>query len=146
MKDRKFTVALRAISLVGILHVALSAQGYYKPRVYIEQSDSWEVDNGGSGSIGILDSWTGGGARPQTAEIIKTFKQRCPSVIVTTNKDRADYVVVWEHEGGKSPVIKDNKYAVFDSEGDAIASGSTRSLGNAVKDACAEIKRDLRYR
>ena len=32
--------------------------------------------------------------------------------------------------------------AVFNAEGDAIRSGSTRSLGNAVKEACAAMVAD----
>jgi hypothetical protein len=144
MKDRKFTVALRAISLVGILHVALSAQEYSKPRVYIEQSDSWSIEGGVSGIDDAFGGGAQGGARPQTAEIIKTFGKRCPSVVITMKKDRADYVVLLEHEGGQEMVSKDNKFVVFDGDGDAIASGSTRLLGNAVKDACAAITKDLR--
>ena len=45
-------------------------------------------------------------------------------------------LLVLEHEGGKIFVRKDNKFALYNADGDAIASGSTRSLGNAVKDAC----------
>lgn len=144
MKNRKFTVALCAILLVALLHVALTAQEDSKPRVYVEQSDSWAVAGGLGGVDGVLGGGTQGGARPQTAEIIKTFGKRCPSIVITMKKDRADYVVLLQHEGGKDMVSKDNKYAVFDGEGDTIASGSTRSLGNAVKDACAAITKDIR--
>jgi hypothetical protein len=48
-------------------------------------------------------------------------------------------VVMLDHEGGKGLVLKDNKFAAFDKEGDAIRSGSTRSLGNSVKEACTAI-------
>lgn len=61
---------------------------------------------------------------------------------VTNNKDRANYAVILDHEGGKGYFRKDNKVAVFNRDGDAIFSDSTRSLGNAVKDACAAIKKD----
>ena len=82
-----------------------------------------------------------GGARPQTAEIIKTFNERCPEVTVTMNKDKADFIVLLDHEGGKGYARKDNKVAVFSKDGDAIFSKSTRELGNAVKDACEAIKK-----
>jgi len=144
MRGRKFTVVPCAILLVGLLQIALSAQEDSKPRVYIEQSDSWEVTAGLSGAGDVLGGGAQGGARPQTAEVIKTFRKRCPGLVVTMKKDRADYVVLLQHEGGKNGVGKDNKFAVFDDEGDAIASGSTRSLGNAVKDACVAITRDVR--
>ncbi len=83
-----------------------------------------------------------GGARPQTAEIMKTFSERCMSTTVTIKRDNADYVVVLDHEGGKEIVRRDNKIAVFDKNGDMIYSGSTRILGNAVKDACSAIERN----
>jgi hypothetical protein len=144
MKNRKFTVALCAILLVALLHVVLTAQEDSKPRVYIEQSDSWAVAGGLGGVDGVLGASTQGGARPQTAEIIKTFGKRCPSIVVTMKKDRADYVGLLQHEGGKDTISKDNKFVVFDGAGDSLASGSTRTLGNAVKDACAAITKDMR--
>ena len=144
MRGRKFTVVPCAILLVGLLQIALSAQEDSKPRVYIEQSDSWEVSAGVSGAGDVLSGGAQGGARPQTAEVIKTFRKRCPGVVVTMIKDRADYVLLLQHEGGKNGFGRDNKFAVFDDEGDAIASGSTRILGNAVKDACVAITRDVR--
>jgi hypothetical protein len=48
-------------------------------------------------------------------------------------------VVLLDREGGKGLLRRDNKIAVFDREGDLLHSGSTRSLGNAVKDACEAI-------
>lgn len=113
-----------------------------RARVFVVESDSWAVGD----ELGIPDfddfgSITGG-ARPQTAEIVKTMHDRCPDVVVTRKEDRADYVLVLEHEGGKVFVRKDNKFALYDAGGDAIASGSTRLLGNAVKDACAAIESD----
>ncbi len=114
-----------------------------KTRVFVTDSKSWEIQGG----VGISEDAGGGsvrgGARPQTAEIIKTFRERCPSVTVTLNKDKADYVVLLEHEGGKDLVRRDNKVVVFDREGDAIFSNSTRSLGNAVKDSCRAIQQHL---
>ena len=38
---------------------------------------------------------------------------------------------------------RDNKFAVYNKDGDVIASGSTRTLGNAVKNACLAIDKDL---
>ncbi len=144
MKDRKFTVVPYAILLIGFLQAVSSAQEEFKPRVYIEQSDSWEIEGGIGGSEGAIVGSTQGGARPQTAEIIKTFGKRCPFVVVTMKKERADYVVLLQHEGGKDVIRKDNKFAVFDNDGDTIASGSTRNLGNAVKNSCAAITKDVR--
>ncbi len=113
-----------------------------KVRVFILDSQSWEV----SGGIGVSRDGGGGGAsggaRPQTAEIMKTFADRCPSCTVTIDKSKADYSVRLDHEGGKMTILRDNKVAVFNRDGDMIYSASTRTLGNAVKDACAAIEKD----
>ena len=72
-------------------------------------------------------------------EIIKTFTQRCPELVVTMDRTKAQYVVLLDHEGGKGYARKDNKIAVFKNNGDLVYTGSTRSLGNAVKDACVKM-------
>ena len=114
-----------------------------KIRIYVTDSQSWEVTGGWGASNGSGGGGTTGGARPQTAEIIKTFNQRCPEYTVTNNRERANYAVILDHEGGKGALRHRNKIAVFNRDGDAIFSNSTRELGNAVKDACAAIAVDL---
>ena len=117
-----------------------------KPRVFITESQSWELKGGSGGAVvkgvGGFGGKFGGGARPQTAEIIKTFHKRCGGCIVTMKEERADFVVILEHEGGKDLLRKDNKFVVFRADGDAIKSGSTRSLGSAVKKACSALMGD----
>jgi hypothetical protein len=114
-----------------------------KTRVFVTDSQSWET-RGGSSAGGNRNGWGGsswlaGGARPQTAEIIKTLNQRCPEIIVTNNLQKADFVLTLDHEGGKGALTHHNKIAVFNHDGDDIFSNSTRELGNAVKDACAAM-------
>ena len=70
---------------------------------------------------------------------MKTFGEHCLACIVTMKKEKADYIVILQHEGGKRIGQRDNKVVVFNREGDSIYSGSTRSLGNSVKDACEAI-------
>lgn len=111
-----------------------------KTRVFVTDSQSWETRGGsaagGTGHGWASHSWMSGGARPQTAEIIKTLNQRCPEIIVTDNPARADFVLTLDHEGGKSALARHNKIALFNRDGDDVFSTSTRSLGNAVNDAC----------
>jgi PEGA domain-containing protein len=128
--------------LVVSLFVLPAVAQTEKARVFITNSQSWEISGSSGGSSDGFASRTKGGARPQTAEIIKTFGERCPEVVVNNKQDKADYVVVLDHEGGKSILAHDNKVAVFNSDGDAIVSHSTRSLGNSVKDACEAITKD----
>jgi len=114
-----------------------------KVRVFVTDSQSWET-RGSSSAGGNSNGWGAsssfsGGARPQTAEIVKTLNQRCSELTVTNNLGRADFVIVLDHEGGKGALRHRNKVAVFNRNGDDIFSDSTRELGNAVKDACAAM-------
>lgn len=125
-----------------------------KPRVYISSSQSWVMSGGFGGAVsGNANSFQGGsaggfsgGSDPQTVEVIKTFMDKCPAVIVTQNKANADFVVLFDREGGKRGVTgwgglarKVDKIAVFRKNGDAVMAKSTRSVGSTVKDACAAI-------
>jgi hypothetical protein len=113
-----------------------------KPRVFITDSQSWEMRGSAGGGGGAFAAEQHGGARPQTAEIIKTFGQRCSEVIVNNRQDVADYIVLLDHEGGKGALRHKNKVAVFERlSGDAIVSHSTLSLGGSVEDACNGIVR-----
>jgi PEGA domain len=114
-----------------------------KPRVFITDSQSWEISGAGGGANGAWGAETHGGARPQTAEIIKTFGERCPQVMVNNKQDIADYIVLLDHEGGKSYLRHRNKVAVFQKvSGDVVVSHSTLSLGGSVQDACEGIVKD----
>lgn len=122
--------------------IASSQESNIKPRVFVTDSQSWEIQGSSGGAGGAFGGQVKGGARPQTAEIVKTFGERCPEAIINNRKEKADYIVVLDHEGGKGWVRKDNKVAVFNGDGDSIISRSTRSLGNSVQDACNAIKAD----
>ncbi|HXV60594.1 MAG TPA: hypothetical protein VEK15_07870 [Vicinamibacteria bacterium] len=130
------SLILTVMALSTTLVLGADSSEDKRPRVFVTQSESWSI----GGELGIPDFSEGtsiqGGAKPQTAEIVKTVNERCPGVVVTRKEESADYVLVLEHEGGKIFVRKDNKFALYNADGDAIASGSTRSLGNAIKDAC----------
>ncbi len=109
-------------------------------RVFITDSRSWELSSGGGGADGVFGTSGGGGARPQTAEIIKTFRERCPQVLVNNIQAKANYIVTLDHEGGKGILLRDTKIAVFERlSGDSIISKSTRAVGSAVQTACLAI-------
>lgn len=114
-----------------------------KARVFITDSQSWEMTGSSGGSGGAFGGSAQGGARPQTAEIIKTFGERCTGVMVNNIQGKSDYVVVLDHEGGKGFLRHRNKVAVFARvSGDSIVSKSTFSLGASVQEACAAISKD----
>jgi hypothetical protein len=107
---------------VVALAIPLSVAGAEKPRVFITESQSLQLLGDASigdtkGSLLLM-----GGTSPQSVEVMKNFIKRCPGVIVTA-----------------TPFVQGNKIAVFNKDQDLIYSGSTRFLGNAVKDACGAI-------
>ena len=117
-------VAVCSILLALCAPLGAWAQNRPLPRIFVSASETWAVE---------LEK---GGSRPQTVEIIKTFQKRC-ACVVTMKEESADYVVMVDREGGKDLLRRDNKYAVYYREvGDILGSGSTRTIGNAVKDAC----------
>jgi hypothetical protein len=87
-----------SISTSGSQQAAFSASE--KPRVFITDSQSWEMSGAGGGANGAWGAQTHGGARPQTAEIIKTFGERCPQVMVNNKQDRCvrTLVRVWARD------------------------------------------------
>jgi protein-tyrosine-phosphatase len=114
-----------------------------KPRVFITDSQSWSMEGSSGGAGGAFGGHVAGGARPQTAEIIKTFGERCPQAVTNNRQDKADYIVVLDHEGGKGVLRHRNKVAVFNRvSSDSIVSKSTLSLGGSVQDACEAINKD----
>ena len=114
-----------------------------KARVFITDSQSWEIGAGSGGTNGSFGGAGSGGARPQTAEIVKTFGERCPDVQTNNIQTKADYIVILDHEGGKSFVLHRNKVAVFTRvTGDSIVGKSTYSLGASVQEACEAIRKD----
>jgi hypothetical protein len=130
--------AILAILTLGV-SLAFTQEG---PRIYVSDSQSWEMSGGGGGTSSGFGGGVRGGARPQTAEVIKTLGEKCPMVRVNNIRDKADYVVLFDHEGGKGWARKDNKIAVFNKNGDSIISKSTVSLGGAVEEACKAIAQD----
>jgi hypothetical protein len=114
-----------------------------KARVFITDSQSWEMAGASGGSSAGFGGEVHGGARPQTAEIIKTFGERCPQVMANNIQEKADYIVLLDHEGGKGFLRHRNKVAVFARvSGDSVVSKSTLSLGGSVQEACEAINKD----
>jgi hypothetical protein len=138
------TSGLVALTVAACVSVGVAAQTPKPTRVFVTDSQSWEVSGGFAASRKGAAGSQSGGARPQTAEVIKTVGESCKEVTVTIKQDNADYILMVEHEGGKGIVRKDNKWALFNKDGDAIGSGSTRALGNSVKDACKALLDDVK--
>jgi hypothetical protein len=88
-----------------------SPAGLDQARVFVTDSQSWSIAGQSGGGGGAFAGTMAGGARPQTAEIIKTFGQRCPQVIINNIQTKTDYIVLLDHEGGKGALRHKNKVA-----------------------------------
>lgn len=114
--------------------LAFGLQAAEKPRVYVTESQSVLVS--GSNELNLM-----GGTSPQAIEVMKSFQQHCPAVLVTNNREKADFIVRLDHEAVNPTTlfVKGNKVAVFDKNDDLVYSNSTRTLAPAVKGACDAI-------
>jgi hypothetical protein len=138
------------VTLIFTASAAAQARQDNRPRVFIEETDSWEIESDGiwsstdkKGRTTISGGGTKGGAKPRTAETMKRFSEQCREVVVTLYKEKADFIVLLEHEGGKDLFNKDNKLAVFNRDGDLVESGSFSRPKKAVEIACGAIQNEF---
>src|SRR5689334_18895933 len=124
-------IALRGImkaklACSALLMVAISAEGAtaQKPRVFITESSSPQAS--GDATVGEAKGTLAftGGTSPENVEVMKAFARQCPSVTVTANREKADYVVRLDHEAVNptTPFVHGNKVAVFDKNEDLMYS------------------------
>ena len=130
------TTCLVAMFFTGVI----SAQE--RTRIFITDSQAWSAvfSFGVVTGTGILAA----GSSPQTVEVIDDFAKHCPAVTVTSNKDNADYIVLFDRDGAgkaKTNLARADKIAVFSKNGDLVFSGKTRSVANSVKDACVALSK-----
>ena len=126
-------------AIVMLVPMALAAAD--KPRIFVTESQATQLaGQAAAGEVKGSLKFTGG-TSPQNIEVMKTFAARCPSVTVTSDRDKADFTVRLDHEGLSpvTPFTRGNKVAVFNKNADLIYSSSTRVLSSAVNGACAAI-------
>jgi hypothetical protein len=132
---------LACFAILTLLVTTIPGAPAQKPRVFITETTAPQAS--GDAAVGDVRgslAFTGGNS-PQTVEVMRAFERYCPGVTVTGNRDKAEYLVQFDHEAisPTTPFIHGNKVAVFDNNEDLIYSNSTRILRNAVKGACAVI-------
>jgi uncharacterized protein YcfL len=70
-----------------------------------------------------------------TSQLLKGFKESCPSVVITSEEGSADYVI----EAGRekdTEWLKHYRITLFDKQGKAVFSTDKHSPGAATKDVC----------
>jgi hypothetical protein len=113
-------------------------------RVYVEAIHGHRIVPGVDHPIAVPDDPA---AHNQQMELAKTFLQRCPDVVPTTNKEKADYVVTlnWTQKtrfflGGKI-IHKPDQVMLTNRDGDILYSSVARSVGGDAEAVCRIINR-----
>ncbi len=111
--------------------------------------------HGSGGSAGAAYGYSQKGADPRTVEVQADLYKKCPSVIVTNDPARADYVMLFRREGGKrssffafggltglalSSASKVDGASVFDTNGDMVFATRARTVAGAIKEVCGHLK------
>lgn len=127
------------ISLAAIASDETPVKSAQHPVVFVQPSDSWKVDSSVGGDHSLIIGTGHGGKEPQTAKIYQLLQHRseCLSLAPNMIQQKADYVMLVEHGGGKG-----NRWAVSNKDGDVIGSGESFVLGNSVADACRAVMKD----
>jgi hypothetical protein len=76
----------------------------------------------------------------QTAEIVQAFAANCPSLLVTSRKDAATFMVLLDRTSGKLLRHATSTMVVLDRGGDTVY-GSDRALPKAVRGFCPLAER-----
>jgi carboxymethylenebutenolidase len=120
----------RAIPLLLILWTVPAAA--QRARVYLTDSEPSSIADPFAGEAG--------GAQPAGADLIQKFRERCPSVTIEREADKADYALAVEQQGGRNPLKRDNYVTVFDRAREVIHSSPAIRLASALDGACSAIR------
>lgn len=75
-----------------------------------------------------------------SSEVGKNLDKHCPSVVLTIDKSKADYLLEAIYNGD-GPARHPYKFTLFNPSGDRIFSTETASLGGAMKGVCRFISK-----
>ncbi len=131
-------------SLLMLVGLAAAAAAAEKPRIFITESGAQQVSAETKLPEGKNVLTVTRETSPQNVEVMKAFSRQCPGVVITSNRDKADYVVRFDHEGANPTMFftAGNKVAIFNKSEELVFSTSTRLLASAVKTACAAMVRE----
>lgn len=119
--------------IVVSLLAAASLNAEPKPRIFVTESGAIQV----AGSALAISGQTSA----ENIEVMKAFQRYCPSVVVTSDREKADFIVRLDREPPSpvTPFVRGNKVAVFNRDADLVYSFSSRTLQPAVKGSCAAM-------
>ena len=127
--------------LLSLLATALRADT--PPKIFVFMAGSEPERISGQGIVGTSQAAI---ELTRTApsydiESMRTFSRHCPSVVMTTGRDKADVLIRVERDDPNptTPFVKANRIAVFNSNDELVYATRARLLSNASKDACRAI-------
>jgi len=116
-------------------------------RVYIEATHGHKIVAGVDHPIAVPEDPA---LHNQQMELAKTFLQRCPDVLPTVNRERADYIVTlnWTQAtriffGGKL-IHKPDQIMLTNRDGDILYSNVARSVGGDVDAVCKIVNKTVK--
>jgi len=86
-----------------------------------------------SGSGNTWGSAVGGTSEPQSIEVMKQLRRFCPDAKITSDRERANYLLLHERQAGEG---NRNNIALFGKNDELLYADGARQLNNAVKDLC----------
>ena len=116
-----------------------------KPRVYLSDTQSWTASGGFARSSSIPEGKLYGGYDPELADIYQGFTSDCPAVVVTQEKSKANYAVLFDKGTSKKGLtglgglVKVNKVTVLSPGGETVFSQAAHSADAVVKQTCDAI-------
>jgi hypothetical protein len=116
-----------------------------KPRVYVSDTQSWTASGGFGRSSSIPEGKLYGGYDPEMADIYQDFTSDCAAVIVTQEKSKANYAVLFDKGTSKKGLtglgglVKVNKVTVVSESGETVFSQAAHSADAVVKQTCDAI-------
>src|ERR1700735_492954 len=116
-----------------------------KPHVYLTDTQSWTASGGFARSSSIPEGKLYGGYDPELADIYQGFTSDCPAVIVTQEKSKANYAVLFDKGTSKKGLtglgglVKVNKVTVVSESGETVFSQVAHSADAVVKQTCDAI-------
>jgi hypothetical protein len=139
---------MKTYALLCVMAIGLSANAQDKPRIFVQGKGSENVSSTGSGGGG--QHWAAWGskstidAHDESMEVTKDLQKDCSAATITINESNADYIIMMNRESKKNRGLlrTNSQIQVANKAGDVIGTNSTRTVGNAAKDACNLIMAD----
>lgn len=120
-------------TLAGVLLLSAVAWGADAPkRVFLGDHENFQ-----QASSLVQTATTGAGRAEQT----KTLMKACPSIVITGDRDKADFLVQWDSKTWQQTSWggHENEFTIYNSAKDVVGTGSAHHMKNAAADICKMI-------